>query len=55
VIYALVQNGFVINLIVYDGVSPYDPTQGVPVPIPGGSAADIGWTFDGTNFAAPAE
>ena len=29
--YAVIENGVVINVIVWDGVTPYDPGEGITV------------------------
>jgi hypothetical protein len=49
--YAIVNSGIVTNLIVWDGVTPYNPGPGnILVEVPAGLNVDIGWTYDGTNF-----
>ena len=55
--YALVDSsGAVINTIIWDGVTPYQPSEGcVAVLVPDGSGASIGWTYaDGAFIAPPA-
>ncbi len=54
--YAMVQNATVINVCLWDGVTPFKPGDGITVIlIPDGSPAWIGWgyTVDG-GFTAPA-
>lgn len=53
--YALVENGIVVNVVLWDGESEWTPPTGQQaVTIPDGSEAAIGWTYDGTNFTPPA-
>jgi len=53
--YALVQNGEVVNMIVWDGESEWTPPEGLTaIPTPDGSPVAIGWSFDGTSFEPPA-
>ncbi|MFL9904285.1 hypothetical protein PQR71_40210 [Paraburkholderia fungorum] len=50
--YALVNNGTVVNVIEWDGASPYMPPSGdTVVPLPGNSG--IGWTYASGTFSAP--
>jgi hypothetical protein len=52
-IYAIVENGFIVNTIIWNGTSEY-AHNGTAVeidslyPIPG-----IGWTYDGSTFINP--
>ena len=57
--YAVVADGTVVNVIVWDGVQPYDPGEGLTlVPLPYSEGKDgvrrytggIGWDYDGENF-----
>ncbi|MFL9904228.1 hypothetical protein PQR71_39925 [Paraburkholderia fungorum] len=51
--YALVNNGTVVNVIAWDGASPYAPPSGeTVVPVPGN--AGIGWSYASGMFSAPA-
>lgn len=44
--------GTVINIILWDGVTPFDPGEGCTLtPQPGG--VDIGWRRAGEGWAAP--
>lgn len=54
--YLLIENGVVVNAIVWDGDSQtWEPPQGVTaVAIPDGSSAWIGWSYDGGVFSEPA-
>ena len=53
--YALVDaDGLVVNAIVWDGETKFDPGEGLTVAkIPDGIGAGPGWTYDGTNWIAP--
>jgi len=53
--YALVDaDGLVVNAIAWDGVTEFDPGEGITVvKIPDGVGAGPGWTYDGTNWTAP--
>lgn len=55
--YALIDinnNGLVLNIIVWDGVTPWILPAGTQlVQVPDGIAIDILYTYDGTNFNAP--
>ncbi len=54
--YAYVENGVVTNVIVWDGVTPYNPGPTVTlVLLPADSPVTMGWLYDaGTNtFSAP--
>lgn len=55
--YAIIDADVVVNVIVWDGESEWEPDDKLTVidisdisPAPG-----IGWSFDGTNFIAPPE
>ena len=57
--YAVVAGGKVVNVVVWDGVQPYDPGEGVTmVPLPFEEDEDgvrrytggIGWTFRDGQF-----
>ncbi len=57
-VYALIQNGIVINTIVWKGPedSPVDFGEGVSyaeIPDSEGNQPSIGWTYDGSVFASP--
>ncbi len=56
--YALIEGGTVINTIVWEGpeVSPVDFGEGVTyaeIPDGEGNQPSIGWSYDGSVFAAP--
>ena len=49
--YAIVENGVVTNVVVWDGETPYDP-EGELVLIDGLTPEPgIGWDYDGKKFA----
>ncbi|WP_413726832.1 hypothetical protein [Sodalis sp. RH16] len=53
--YAEIQNGVVINVCVWDGVTPFDAGDDIPpILIPENSQAWIGWGYTAPGgFAAP--
>jgi hypothetical protein len=53
--YALIENGIVVNVIVWDGDTSTwaPPAEFSALAIPAESIATIGWLCDGTNFTAP--
>ncbi|MFL9943748.1 hypothetical protein [Paraburkholderia graminis] len=53
--YALIENGTVINMIVWDGdTETWNPGAGVEtIPLVPGVAVGIGYTWDGSLFTAP--
>ena len=50
-IYAVVENGVVINIVVWDGQSEWQPVTGEAVSCP--AQVGIGWLYDGSNFSQP--
>ncbi|EGT0661954.1 hypothetical protein [Citrobacter portucalensis] len=52
-IYAVVNNGVVVNIAVWDGESEWKPTDGIAVLAEGG--VGIGWLYDGKKFIKPAD
>lgn len=51
--YAIVANGIVENVIVWDGHAEYAPSGGAAaVTIPANTIVNIGYHYDGTNFTA---
>lgn len=50
--YALVQNGVVVNVVLWDGQSPWTDSLAITLLAPG-SPVCPGYTYDGTNFTAP--
>lgn len=52
--YAVIdKNGIVQNIIIYDGVSPYNPGAGLT--LVQSDTAGIGDTYDGVNFTKQVE
>jgi hypothetical protein len=52
--YAIVENGAVINVVLWDGQSGWEPpTESTANLLPTGSQVGVGYTFDGTNYTAP--
>jgi hypothetical protein len=53
--YAIIEAGVVVNMVVWDGnTETWQPPDGSTAELlPDGSPISIGYTFDGTNFAAP--
>jgi hypothetical protein len=51
--YALVKDGQVVNVILWDGETPFD-ADSTPVLIPDELAVGPGWSYDGTSWTAPA-
>lgn len=53
--YALVDAGVVVNVILWDGnTETWQPAEGQAAELlPANSTVDVGWTYDGTKFAAP--
>lgn len=51
-IYAVVNNGVVVNIAVWDGESEWKPTDGVAVLAEDG--VGVGWSYDGKKFIKPA-
>lgn len=51
-IYAVVENGFVTNLVAWDGASEWEPETGTAVLVKG--ACGLGWEYDGKSFNPPA-
>ncbi|MFW5400556.1 hypothetical protein V2A85_12710 [Yersinia sp. 1252 StPb PI] len=49
--YAVVLNGVVINIVVWDGESDWSPEVGETVECD--DAVSIGWTYDGSLFSDP--
>ncbi|HEP1897665.1 TPA: hypothetical protein VCC33_003497 [Kluyvera cryocrescens] len=50
-VYAVVENGVVINIVVWDGQSEWQPVTGEAVSCP--AQVGIGWLYDGSNFSQP--
>lgn len=53
-IYAIVENGIVVNTIEWDGISPWQqPSGSIIVQIPDGSYVGIGSTYANGVFGEP--
>ena len=53
--YAVIENGVVVNMVVWDGHTAWVPLPGrEAIQLQDGSTVSIGWTWDGTNFSPPA-
>ncbi len=53
--YAVVTAGVVTNVVLWDGVSEWAPPAGSTANLlPAASQVGINYTFDGTNYTAPA-
>lgn len=48
-------DGLVVNIIVWDGVSPYNPEGHTLLSCDEHPQASFGWTLDGDNWIAPPE
>jgi hypothetical protein len=52
--YAIVQNGLVVSIVIWDGETEWTPGDGAQaVLIPVGLFVDIGFAYDGSRFIAP--
>lgn len=51
-LYAIVESGQVTNVVIWDGVSKWDGSNGAML-VPAGISVGIGWAYDGTDFVAP--
>lgn len=53
--YAIVENGVVDNIVVWDGEAEWSPPAGTTaVQVPATATVDIGYSWDGKNFTKPA-
>ncbi|HDR8957036.1 hypothetical protein LGN06_07970 [Burkholderia vietnamiensis] len=53
-VYAVVENGIVVNTIEWDGTAQWAVPIGCSLQqVPAGAYVGIGSTFDGRNFTAP--
>jgi hypothetical protein len=53
-IYAIIENGTVINVVEWDGVSNWSPPSGATALLPpDGTQFGVGYTYDGQQFVAP--
>lgn len=53
--YAAIKDGIVINVIVWDASSEYDPGEGVGLVCIDGIEAGIGWSYANGVFTPPVE
>lgn len=53
--HAIIRDGIVENICLWDGVTPWQPPAGTSVVALNGRMAGIGWTYDGQTFTPPAE
>lgn len=53
--YAVIRNGTVENLVVWDGETDWTAPEGTEVVALDDRPAGPGWTYDGTSFTAPPE
>lgn len=54
--WAIIENGVVINAILWDGESPWEPSEGQRVvELPDELSPGIGWTYSGGVFVPPPE
>lgn len=52
--YAIVANGVVVNVVLWDGGDEWAPPEGsTAVLVPIGTFVSIGYTYNGTTFSAP--
>ena len=51
--YAQIKDNLVINVIVWDGETPYDPGEGITL-VKCPDKVGVGFTYDGKKFTAPA-
>lgn len=53
-IYALIKAGIVSNLIMWNGLTSYNPQGITKVDVTSRKDIQIGWSYDGSTFSAPA-
>jgi hypothetical protein len=53
--YAIVDNGVVINIVVWDGAATWSPDSGEPVEIKDSVFVDLGYLYSNEQFTAPEE
>jgi hypothetical protein len=52
--YAVIENGIVVNVVVWDGESDWSAPTGCSLnQLPTDSPVGVGYAFDGTNFTPP--
>lgn len=52
-VYAVVEDGMVVNTVLWDGVSDWGGSKGVVVELSDDSEVGIGWSYDGELFTPP--
>lgn len=52
--FAVVENGKVINIVVWDGVTEWKPDSGEAIIAPDGVGVGVGWLYADGVFTAPA-
>jgi hypothetical protein len=50
--YAIVSGSLVVNVVLWDGVSDWTPSDGCEA-VSCGDTVGPGWTYDGVEFATP--
>jgi hypothetical protein len=50
---ALIENGVVVNTIIWDGVEAWSPPAGQVLVMAPPADVGVGWTFDGANWTPP--
>jgi len=50
---ALIKNGVVDNMVLWDGVSEWTPPEGVTLVMDPPAGVGIGWAYDGASWTAP--
>jgi len=53
--YAIVENGVVSNVVLWDGETEWKPESGTANLLPNNSPVAPGYTFDGTTYIAPTQ
>ncbi len=54
--YAIIKSGTVVNIVEWDGVTEWEPGEGVSaIKVKNGVSVEIGYTYDGSKFIAPPE
>jgi len=52
--WAVVDGGQVLNVVLWDGMSAWEPAAGTAVALPEGSPVGPGWSYDGDEFTPSA-
>lgn len=52
--WAIVQDGIVTNIVLWNGQEAWQPPVGATIIALHETVCDIGWIFDGTGFSPPA-